>query len=140
MLILIVLSAQLKFSGGQRVSIVERLKALDKGIRQGLQRQKSDPSISTPTSPQVNPLVKDIVQDQNQHFETATHPQQLTVNTLEPGLASKPTEQIRQKTDQQQLSVSPEDADGTSDVVRQLTESFEEEVEVGFNNIRRRLI
>lgn len=130
-LVLVVLSAQFNFSEGQRASIVERLKALDKGIRQGLQRQKSDLPISTSASSQVNLPVRNTIQNQDERFETATYPQQLelAVNTLEPGskLGSKPTEQISQKTDHQQLSVLPEDADGTSDVVRQLTESFEEE-------------
>ncbi len=129
MLTVIVLLATVSHSGSQRVSIVERLKALDKGIRQGLQRQKTELPIFTPISPQEDLPLKSVIYDQEQQ-ETATHSQQTAVNTLMPVLNPKPTEQINQKAELQQLGVSPEDADGTSDLVRQLTESFEEEDEV----------
>lgn len=136
MLVVIVMAAQ--FSDGQRVSIVERLKALDKGIRQGLQRQKSDAIASSPVSyvPSLsvsNPVITSPTQDEDQRQEIVVSdaPEPVAVNTLEPAeMGSKPVEQISQKTDQQQLSMSPEDADGTSDVVRQLTESYEEPEEV----------
>lgn len=129
MLTAIVLLATVSHSGSQRVSIVERLKALDKGIRQGLQRQKTELPIFTPISPQDDLPLKSVIYDQEQQ-ETATHSQQTAVNTLIPVLGPKPAEQINQKAELQQLGVSPEDADGTSDLVRQLTESFEEEDEV----------
>ncbi|EFX70161.1 hypothetical protein DAPPUDRAFT_112956 [Daphnia pulex] len=129
MLTAIVLLATVSHSGSQRVSIVERLKALDKGIRQGLQRQKTELPIFTPISPQDDLPLKSVIYDQEQQ-ETATHSQQTAVNTLMPVLGPKPAEQTNQKAELQQLGVSPEDADGTSDLVRQLTESFEEEDEV----------
>ncbi|KAI9551825.1 hypothetical protein GHT06_022161 [Daphnia sinensis] len=127
MLTIIVLSALLNCSAGQRISIVERLKALDKGIRQGLQRQKSDLAIPAPTPSQDSLPVKNGIYDQEANEETATDPQQVAVNTLKPVLGTKPAEKFSQKIGEQQLSVSPEDANGTSDVVRQLTESYEEE-------------
>ncbi|KAK4036368.1 Uncharacterized protein APZ42_018398 [Daphnia magna] len=127
MLTIIVLSALLNCSEGQRISIVERLKALDKGIRQGLQRQKSDLAIPAPIPSQDGLPVKNGIYDQEANEETVTDPQQLAVNTLKPVLGPKPAEKFSQKMGEQQLSVSPEDANGTSDVVRQLTESYEEE-------------
>lgn len=89
----------------QRVSLVDRLKALDKGIRQGLQRQKStDPSGTNPATDQQQ------VQDEVQPV------------TIE-----------EQPTSLQQQVLSPEDTDGTSDVVRQLTASYEDDVDVSIS-------
>jgi hypothetical protein len=129
MLTVIVLLASMNFSGSQRVSIVDRLKALDKGIRQGLQRQKTELPFPTPVSPLSDLPFKGVIYDQ-ENQETVDHSQQTAVNTLKPVLGHKPTEEINQKAELQQLSVSPEDADGTSDLVRQLTESYEEEDQV----------
>lgn len=136
MLVVVVLVAQL--SDGQRVSIVERLKALDKGIRQGLQRQKSD--LTFPVSPSVAPSIAPVQASNNpipvrdEEIASAA-PQPVAVETpVQPSLGPKPVEQISQKTNQPQLSMAPEDADGTSDVVRQLTESYEETDEVRKNN------
>lgn len=126
MLTVIVLFATMNFSGSQRVSIVERLKALDKGIRQGLQRQKTELSIPTSVTSLDDLPFKGVIYDQ-EHQEAVTHAEQTAVNTLKPVLGPKPTEEISQKNELQQLGVSPEDADGTSDLVRQLTESFEDE-------------
>lgn len=133
MLVVIVMAAQ--FSDGQRVSIVERLKALDKGIRQGLQRQKSEATASpvyTPSVPVSNPVITNPTPEDDQRQEIVINdaPEPVAVNTLEPAKKAEPVEQISQHTDQQHLSMSPEDADGTSDVVRQLTESYEEPEEV----------
>ena len=128
MLTVIVLLASMNFSGSQRVSIVDRLKALDKGIRQGLQRQKTELPFPTPVSPLSDLPFKGVIYDQ-ENQETVDHSQQTAVNTLKPVLGPKP-EEINQKAELQQLSVSPEDADGTSDLVRQLTESYEEEDQV----------
>lgn len=128
MLMALVLLAQLNDSAAQRASIVERLKALDKGIRQGLQRQRTE--LPTSTSPQVTLPSSSA----DEHHETATHAQHTAVNSLQ-GLGPKPAESIIEKSEQQ-LSVSPEDADGTSDVVRQLTESYEEEEEQDEEEVR----
>jgi hypothetical protein len=86
----------MNYSVSQRVSIVDRLKALDKGIRQGLQRQKNELPISTPILPVDD--FKSVIYDQD-HQETVTHSQQTAVNTLKPVLGPKPAEQINKKTE-----------------------------------------
>ncbi len=87
----------------QRVSLVDRLKALDKGIRQGLQRQKSADTSGTNSAT-----------DQQQGQDEVQH---ITIEEEKP-------------TTLQQQVLSPEDTDGTSDVVRQLTASYEDDVDV----------
>lgn len=100
MMVLGCLLMQVTSADPQRVSIVERLKALDKGIRQGLQRQKStDANAGSVTQPQVYPATE-------QEKAAATSHQL------------------------QQQALSPEDTDGTSDVVRQLTASYEDDDDV----------
>lgn len=108
MLGMIVITSMLSGSTAQR-SIVDRIKALDKGIRQGLQLKKSDSSSnnSLVESKEPTAAVTTIVEDQ----------------------------EMTASSQQQQLTMSLEDPDGTSDVVRQLTESYEEDEEVSYYNI-----
>ena len=99
LMVMLLLSILLNVDADPQRSIVERIKALDKGIRQGLQRQKFDsPSDSLP------------VGEQQQQIKT------------------QPAADEKSTTTQQQLS--PEDTDGTSDVVRQLTASYEQDNDV----------
>ena len=105
---MILLVSIISGSNSQR-SLVDRLKALDKGIRQGLQLKKAD---STPSN--NNPL--------------AESPELSSATSIKTEVQELPT-----SPQQQQLSpVSLEDPDGTNDVVRQLTESYEEEEEVRY--------
>lgn len=80
-------------------SIVERIKALDKGLRQGWQRKSESSSESIA-----------IAQRQQQ---------------VQPVADEKSPSASQQ-------SLSPEDTDGTSAVVRQLTASYEQDNEVSF--------
>ena len=106
MLGMVLIMSMLSASTAQR-SIVDRLKALDKGIRQGLQLKKSDSSANDNNS---------------------------LVESKEPTISAASTnvedQEMTASSQQQQLTVSLEDPDGTSDVVRQLTESYEEDEEV----------
>ena len=105
---MILLVSIISGSNSQR-SLVDRLKALDKGIRQGLQLKKAD---STPSN--NNPL--------------AESPELSSATSIKTEVQELPT-----SPQQQQLSpVSLEDPDGTNDVVRQLTETYEEEEEVRY--------
>ena len=108
MLGMFLLISILSGSTAQR-SIVDRLKALDKGLRQGLQLKKSDSSSNN------NSLVES--KDPASAANTNVEDQEMTASSQ-----------------QQQLIVSLEDPDGTSDVVRQLTESYEEDEEVSYHN------
>jgi len=108
MLGMVLIMSMLSGSTAQR-SIVDRLKALDKGIRQGLQLKKSDSS-----STNNNSLVES--KEPTSAASTNVEDQEMTASSQ-----------------QQQLTVSLEDPDGTSDVVRQLTESYEEDEEVSYH-------
>lgn len=137
LLVCVIAAVQLCIVDAQRVSLMDRLKALDKGLRHGLQRQRSEANNatgaeSTPSEAKAEPT-KPI--DASSRQEPQQQQQQ-----SQPLVGSKPVEtkgtSPLKRTEIPAASshnagpmqhLKPEDNEGASDVVRQLTESFEQD-------------